>query len=575
MPGSLFPRSESLIPDSPPTPEVQERRKVEQTRPPTEKSEKAKGKERAWDTSGEVQVRGKERELRAAREAQARDEPGRDDEERECDKLRIRMLEEEITRLRAQLAARNDGSSHLQPPPAPPPPPTAKLFKAPITPTGARANSFLASARAHLKPTTPPIEAPINAAAGRTRRAGQPTVNVPSDKMAAFLKEMKTVRLRKVSTGESDSRAMPPPRYVPGERSFSAVENNIGEKRKRDALFVGDMDPGPSKKRNTTFIVPSTSAGSSASSQSSQSSQTSANSSLFFPHPDHVPPRGWPSVATTETDITTPSLCSDNENENENEQDADDRLPPTPPHNRIRHSAPGRVDQRKPSSSRDVIDVDAEFPEPNPVFQPQPRPARQEKTPPYVDFLARRPPNSPMPPTPVRRVPAPARKRAKPQPAPMVDEDVSDDLGRPGSTPHPTREKRPARKSGSRTSSSASRETSAHSSAKSQEAPSNRARRRRTLDDELRRAGDRLWDPDALSDDELAGGVESSELVGVGMKSKKKGFLKGGGAAGKPVFVGVGHVQGVEDDGDDEDEDDPPPPVPRRRKGAKARERVE
>ena len=120
MPGSLFPRSESLIPDSPPTPEIQERQvgwlpRTPSPAPPTPqpakkapnlappKSEKAKGKERARDTSGELRVRGKERELRAAREAHARDERNGDDEERERDKQRIRMLEEEIARLRAQV----------------------------------------------------------------------------------------------------------------------------------------------------------------------------------------------------------------------------------------------------------------------------------------------------------------------------------------------------------------------------------------------------------------------------------------------------------------------------------------
>ena len=122
MPGSLFPRSESLIPDSPPTPEVQERRvgwlpRTPSPAPPTPKptkktlhpappkSEKAKGKERARDTSRELHVRGKERELSAAREAHARNDSGRDDEERERDKQRIRMLEDEIARLRAQVRA--------------------------------------------------------------------------------------------------------------------------------------------------------------------------------------------------------------------------------------------------------------------------------------------------------------------------------------------------------------------------------------------------------------------------------------------------------------------------------------
>ena len=148
------------------------------------------------------------------------------------------------------------------------------------------------------------------------------------------------------------------------------------------------------------------------------------------------------------------------------------------------------------------------------------------------------------------------------------------EIGRPGSTPHPAKEKQ---KSRSRTSSTASRDASAQNGAKGPDGPPNRVRRRRTLDDELRRAGDKLWEPDAPSDDELVGGAESGELVALGTRSKKKGFLKGGGGAGKPVFMGVGHVQGVEDDGDDEDEDgSPPPPVSsRRRKGVKAKERVE
>ena len=119
MPGSLFPRSESLIPDWPPTPEVQDRRvgwlprtpsptpltpkPVKKALPPAPKSDKAKGKERARDTSGELHVRGKERELRAAREAHARKEPGSDDDEREYDRQRIRILEDEIARLRAQV----------------------------------------------------------------------------------------------------------------------------------------------------------------------------------------------------------------------------------------------------------------------------------------------------------------------------------------------------------------------------------------------------------------------------------------------------------------------------------------
>jgi hypothetical protein len=65
--------------------------------------------------------------------------------------------------------------------------------------------------------------------------------------------------------------------------------------------------------------------------------------------------------------------------------------------------------------------------------------------------------------------------------------------------------------------------------------------RRRTLDEEIRIAEDDEW-------------LDSGLLVGVGTRSKKRGFLKGGGAAGTPVHMGVGYVIGAE-----ESEDEQPP----------------
>lgn len=44
--------------------------------------------------------------------------------------------------------------------------------------------------------------------------------------------------------------------------------------------------------------------------------------------------------------------------------------------------------------------------------------------------------------------------------------------------------------------------------------------------------------------------------MGVGTKSKRKGFLARGGAGGPPVFMGVGYVEGAEEDEDDGEEDD-------------------
>jgi hypothetical protein len=70
--------------------------------------------------------------------------------------------------------------------------------------------------------------------------------------------------------------------------------------------------------------------------------------------------------------------------------------------------------------------------------------------------------------------------------------------------------------------------------------PNGRARRR-TLDEEMRTAEDDMP-------------FDSEVLVGVGTRSKKRGFLKGGGAAGTPVHMGVGYVIGAE-----ESEDEQPP----------------
>ncbi|KIJ66812.1 hypothetical protein HYDPIDRAFT_149777 [Hydnomerulius pinastri MD-312] len=196
-------------------------------------SNSGKGKERAredenddddlafivGETSGHIRVHVKERELNAAREEQREherrtsgDHSSRASDERERDKQRIKALEEEVRQLKEELSRsqrRSPGpplSSSAPPPPPPPPPPPLppphpiRIDTTPYTPT-----HMFASARASLRHTDTPIEAPINdltaSTLGRTRRTGMPTVNVPSDKMAAFLNEMKTVRLRKVGSG--------------------------------------------------------------------------------------------------------------------------------------------------------------------------------------------------------------------------------------------------------------------------------------------------------------------------------------------------------------------------------------
>lgn len=66
--------------------------------------------------------------------------------------------------------------------------------------------------------------------------------------------------------------------------------------------------------------------------------------------------------------------------------------------------------------------------------------------------------------------------------------------------------------------------------------------RRKTLDEEIR-----------IAEDE--GSLDNGVLVGIGTRSKKRGFLKGGGAAGTPVHMGVGYVIGAEESDDEEPPD--------------------
>ncbi|KAI0297263.1 hypothetical protein B0F90DRAFT_918511 [Multifurca ochricompacta] len=168
------------------------------------------------NTSGEIRVRGKERELsvmleeRRAREvwweAEAETTVIREEKTEYEDK--IKKLEEEVKRLREELARRptmapidNSYWYSMPPPPPPPPPPPLVLPRIPMTPAAAEVS--FSDIRAHLRHTGTPVEAPINAPS-TAKRIGQPTIGVPADKMASFLKEMKTVRLRKVINAPAD-----------------------------------------------------------------------------------------------------------------------------------------------------------------------------------------------------------------------------------------------------------------------------------------------------------------------------------------------------------------------------------
>lgn len=92
----------------------------------------------------------------------------------------------------------------------------------------ASTESFLLQARAALRKQPTPVEAPINPINApplpkstiKARNTGRPSVNVPSEKMEAFLTEVKSVKLKKING------SMAPP--LVAESSASALARELG-----------------------------------------------------------------------------------------------------------------------------------------------------------------------------------------------------------------------------------------------------------------------------------------------------------------------------------------------------------
>ncbi|KAI0071973.1 hypothetical protein K474DRAFT_1668391 [Panus rudis PR-1116 ss-1] len=640
-------------------------------------------------------------------------------------------------------------------------------------------DSFLASARASLRPTSLPIEAPINPiyAPGteRTKRTGKPTVGVPSDKMAAFLTEIKSARLRRTgsantlngdqsranlsmngsfssgsgnnsltssiasgsgsgssrndrpsrpppsssadtsttngssgSTGEGPSLLnisiskgnKGPPRRVQSdlgdqsvsfaanssmrrdilrdlakkkqaERSMSfdsanldiSVSAGVGGKRKRGVGEGEFQVPDLPAKRRAMEQSPTSSSSSVSTSQSSQSSSIILPDSLTSANPSYASAftytrtRQWRTNHTigSGTDITTPSLCSDNEGEGEGEA-GEDKLLATPTgsdtrderRRELREEQVGKGEATERSRSpvpRKAPTADTEAPQPPPQAAKQPKPSLQTRAVPTISTSIstaktngdsnqssatttttttanlftnpKRIPSSPLPAHANPRKPQPPRSKAKSKAKitkpkivvkakakqPVVEDEFDqqqeggDPLDLSGSPPPassatlngsrppsragqqngqeearrsriprkangklPTKDKETAKPSKvpvprAQPEPSQSRQDPNHNaeagdgdqqgSFRLSEPPppsTHHIKRRRTLDEELRRAGDHLWD----QDDE-GGDMENGMFVALGTQ-KRKGFLKGGGAAGVPVYMGVGYVEGAEDD---------------------------
>lgn len=440
-----------------------------------------------------------------------------------------------------------------------------------------------------MKHTTLPVETPINSAyaPSRTKRAGQPTVNLGGDKMAAFLHEMKSAKLRKTgslaSIRSAGTEVNPPGQETNAstlKRRLSAGGIDAGNKRQRtdDSSLAPprmSIEPIVCVFVDPVCVVTSMLNRRLTTSNASFDFSSIPREDLPLPTRTKPPPeevRPLPSIrsATVSTLLPpttihptvkpnqltrgsgstddTPSLCSDHEPSQENS--TEDRLPVTPPHAHRRKTRGSQNSTQQPA--KEVITID-ESPPALTRFASMRATERQRST----DILEMPPPtalsvatSSPpaRPPTPKLIFP----RRIPSSPMPQMR------------TP-----KRPHRPAKSRVVAVELPKSAAYSSNDELEYASENDdhalsflneksfagvtpypktvttgilpgghTRRKTLDEEIRIAED-------------GGSLDSGVLVGVGTRNKKRGFLKGGGAAGTPVHMGVGYVIGAEESEDE------------------------
>ena len=455
------------------------------------------------------------------------------------------------------------------PPPPPPPPPPLQLPKKILLdiPAATPESHLFVSARASLKQAPTPVENAINPLIGR--RAGQPTIGLAADKMAAFLNEMKTVRLRKVSERSSRDNPAPPPsahfdtqsalrRLSSLQRSHPTIsllkasnignsesEIHMGEKRKRNTINIRDdagklllfllwtimtifSDPPLKRRLRISSADSSLAAGSSLDSSShSLTDGTASSSCSYLPLPKaSVTGKTWQSDSLTEA--PTPSLCSDNDIERE-DISLGDQAPSTPPAPVGPSVGPSRNVYR---------------------FKGNGIPAEQEssrQSHPRPNIFDKRIPSSPFPNKSPRR-PRPPSRISRPTPhlvSPSRQEDHSeeeDPLSLSFSSPDDAFPSVTLRQT---TSQPSTRSRDAHSPSPSSGSCSRTRRRstsqvnrRRTLDEELRDIPSNHRED---LEDEII-------FTGVGTRSKGHGFLAHGGAGGAPMFMGIGYIEGAEEE---------------------------
>ncbi|KIJ92501.1 hypothetical protein K443DRAFT_435103 [Laccaria amethystina LaAM-08-1] len=524
------------------------------------------------------------------------------------DKEKIRMLEEEIQRLKTELSRRSTSTPDLilPPPPPPPPPPLPNKTILRLPTLSGDPDSLFASARAALKHAPTPSEAPINP--HPSWRKGQPCIGIAPDKVAAFLTEMKTVRLRKVSGrsasaedlligSSSDARmshkksfttpSLRPTNLAGASTALNkysdilsaslpaGMDAHVGEKRKRFDSIASRDDSRPTTKRRSLPSSSSSSSFASASTLSSFRLSSSASLSTSQPPSSRAAATSHNWRPPSAVDAPTPSLCSDNDNEREGDMSPEDLLPSTPPipPSRGIFRFKGTGVPVEDESEREVIDVDMLE-----VYSPPTKPTSLLEDGPAVlaqrhstTFFDRRPPSSPMPaksptkPRPPARVP-----RIVPPPRPSDDSEDEDPLSmsiasQAGGSQPSDKASQSSLKQNSRQPQEEACRRSKQPSVRSSPGESSRskvskaelkARRRQTLDEELRTASS---EQEGGTDISLNDGI----LMGFGTMSKQRGFLAHGGAGGTPVFMGLGYVEGAEDPTDEAAVDDDNYPLTR------------
>ncbi|TFK66296.1 hypothetical protein BDN72DRAFT_844510 [Pluteus cervinus] len=536
-------------------------------------------KRHAGTMPGDLSLSTKERQLNEAKQTQRENRERRQhqpsnespyvqeiERERAEDKERIRILEEEVTKLREELSNRpvRNNPVHLgfdHPPPPPPPPPPLPRQSAPlrIPYASSTPGSVFRSIRASLKPMPTPVEAPINPPA---RRQGHPTVGLPPDLMASFLSELKTVRLRKVSgpPGTRTESSRPSSsfnvtaylaetsstgRFRSSDDSTPWAESSrVGAKRKREDVsqaFREASSTGPALKRISL-----------STSLDSDSYASRAQDKILF-----APPLSkHPQINPTFQSGTTPSLCSDNSLEREDDTQFDE--PPSTPSTGPLLSFPqeSHADMSLSDlSGQEIIDVDLLPDEPanlqgrlcSPPFIPPPLSSipdspQQSKR---VDLFARRPPASPLPaPSPRKPLPPRATRVVTPYASHLSESEPDDD--RPSfsthSLSHPSIPRPAERVHEYPPPSTAGTKPRRIPSSSRIPVPGRITttfppKQQRTLDEELRTVPDHEL---KLAD------LELDMLSSAGTRPKNLGFLAHGGAGGPAVFMGVGYVDGAQ-----------------------------